>query len=173
MSGLTVERISKRAGISKGLISHHFGGKDDLFVHTYRAMTAHLDDMAREHFSAADGNTKSVLAAYIDANFEPTAFNRNQLRAWLAVWSETASNPQLAEIHKERYVRFHKHLQVLVERAADEAGNKVDAGLLTTMLISLIDGLWLEWCLDESLVPAEDARKALRVLLEPYLGRLD
>ena len=173
LSGFTVERIAKRAGISKGLISHHFAGKDDLLAHAYQSMTAHLDDIAARHFANGDVSAKSALAAYIDANFEPSAFNRTQLRAWLAVWSETARNPQLAKIHRERYLRFHIQLEQLIANAARESGKSVEPTSLATLLISLVDGLWLEWCLDDNLVSAEDARQTLRALLRPYLGCLD
>ena len=37
IAGFTVERICKKAGISKGLISHHFAGKEDLLAQTYEA----------------------------------------------------------------------------------------------------------------------------------------
>ena len=173
LSGFTVERVSKRAGISKGLISHHFAGKEDLLAHAYQAMTIHLDDIASQHFSGEASSAKAALAAYINANFEPSAFNRTQLRAWLAVWSETARNPELAKIHRTRYVHFHDQLKALIMRAALEDDKTVDAGMVATMLMSLIDGLWLEWCLDDSLVSADDARQALRKLLHPYLGTLD
>jgi len=39
-------------------------------------------------------------------------------------------------------------------------------------VIALIDGLWIEWCLDSSVVSRDSARAAVFDLLEARLGPL-
>ncbi|MCP5080438.1 MAG: TetR family transcriptional regulator [Alphaproteobacteria bacterium] len=172
IAGFTVERICKKAGISKGLISHHFDGKEDLLAQTYEAMTANLDGLGAAQIGRENVSPRQALRDFVAANFDPKVFDRTQLKAWLAVWGETASNPKLAAIHKARYVVYHDRLSALISAIATEDGRQVDAGLLATMLISLIDGLWLEWCLDEKILPRQKALSAVYHLLEPHLGAL-
>ncbi len=172
IAGFTVERICKKAGISKGLISHHFDGKEDLLAQTYEAMTANLDARGAEQIDRENVAPRQALRDFVEANFDPALFDRTQLKAWLAVWGETASNPKLASIHKARYVVYHERLADLISTIAAEDGRTVDADLLATMLVSLIDGLWLEWCLDEKILPRERALQAVYHLLEPHLGTL-
>ncbi len=172
IAGFTVERISKQAGISKGLISHHFDGKDDLLAQAYGAMTNDMDARGAARLGLDNVTPRKALRAFVEASFDPEVFDRTQLKAWLAVWGETASNPKLAAIHKARYLAYHKRLAAMIEAIAAEDGRAVDAGLLATMLVSLIDGLWLEWCLDEKILPREKALSAVYHLLEPHLGSL-
>lgn len=172
MASFTVERICKKAGISKGLISHHFNGKDDLLAQAYEAMTARLDALGAAQLGRENVSPRQALRDFVDSNFDPKVFDRTQLKAWLAVWGETASNPTLAAIHKARYVTYHERLSALIGTIATEADRQVDAGLLATMLVSLIDGLWLEWCLDEKILPRQRALSAVYHLLEPHLGPL-
>lgn len=172
MAGFTIERISKKAGISKGLISHHFAGKEDLLAQTYEAMTAHLDAVGAAQIGRENRSPREALRDFVDANFDPDVFDPTQLKAWLAVWGETASNPKLAAIQQARYVAYIDRLTGLISAIAAEDERGVDAGLLATMLVSLIDGLWLEWCLDEKMLPREKALSAVYHLLEPHLGPL-
>ncbi len=172
IAGFTVERICKKAGISKGLISHHFDGKEDLLAQTYEAMTANLDALSAGQLAREDIVPREALRVFVDSNFDPGVFDRSQLKAWLAVWGETTRNPKLAAIHKERYVLYHARLVQLISAVAGEDGRQVDADLLATVLVSLIDGLWLEWCLDEHLLPREKALNAIYHVLEPQMGPL-
>jgi hypothetical protein len=48
----------------------------------------------------------------------------------------------------------------------------VDAERLSVTLISLIDGLWLEHCIDPELMPAKEGMDACYRMLEPFLGPL-
>ena len=42
MSAFTIDQICKQAGVSRGLINHHFKTKEDLLVCIYANMTDHL-----------------------------------------------------------------------------------------------------------------------------------
>ena len=172
MSGFTVANICAEAGISRGLISHHFEGKEALLVEAYAAMTAHLAPAAGAAAEAEDGPA-AVLLKIVEQSFSESAFKRSTLKAWLALWGETGSNGRLYDLHRARYSDYHRRLSETIAALAAERGRKVDQGLLATMLISLIDGLWLEWCIDESRVSATAATAACKALLEPHLGRLD
>ena len=82
MSGFTIDRIRRRAGVSRGLINHHFRSKDDLLLQIYAQMTAHL------LVETEQGTPREFLRAVIDFNFDERTFNTSNLRAWLAVWGE-------------------------------------------------------------------------------------
>ncbi|MEM7564934.1 MAG: TetR family transcriptional regulator, partial [Pseudomonadota bacterium] len=80
MSGFTIDQICKSAGVSRGLVNHHFKSKDDFLVRIYAVMTDHLID--ERNYS----NAKTSLKTIIDSNFNERDFNRSNLRAWLSIW---------------------------------------------------------------------------------------
>ena len=170
MSGFTVARICKKAGISRGLISHHFKGKDELLVQAYETMTAHLDAASTSRPADAEKAPTQALLEIIEANFSGASFDKTEMKAWLALWGETSGNPRLLAVHRRRYASYHRRLKTLITAIAQERGRQVDAGKLATMLIALIDGLWLEWCLDATRVTRKAAKAACTALLEPHLG---
>ena len=141
MSGFTIDRIRRRAGVSRGLINHHFRSKDDLLLQIYAQMTEHL------LVETEQGTPREFLRAIIDFNFDERTFNTSNLRAWLAVWGEIASNRALFDLHRRRYAGYQSRIAAALRAVATERGLDVEARQLARQLIALIDGLWLEYCL--------------------------
>ena len=171
MSAFTIERICREAGVSRGLINHHFDGKDALLVAIYEAMTEHLAEASGAGLD--EGDPVRRLNAMIGASFAEDTFARSQLRAWLAVWGEVAADPRLQALHRKRYVDYSDGLRSAISVIAKQRRRTVDAQTLARTLIALIDGLWLEWCLDSSLLSAAQAKTACYDLLEPHLGPIE
>ncbi len=170
LAAFTVERIAKHAGISKGLISHYFAGKDDLLANAYEAMASDFDQLAETYFEKDDVAPREALQAYIEAYFGRSAFGRDQFRAWLAVWEATAGSRKLTDIHRRRHVTFQAHLTRLIETSAREIGRTVDAVALALMLDTMLTGLWLEWCLNGETFARDDAVARADALLAHHLG---
>ncbi len=173
MAGFTIDRICKKAGISRGLISHHFDGKDDLLVHAYEAMTHHLIETAHATHRVVQDDPAAALNAVIEMNFAEDVLDRSKLTAWLAVWGEVTRNPSLRQIHRQRYPAYRDAIASAISELARIRGHQLDAPALATSLVALIDGLWIEWCLDPTLLSAADAKRACYDLLEAKLGPID
>ena len=170
LSAFTIDTIRREAGVSRGLINHHFDGKDDLLAAAYEAMTVYLAEAPRAALEAAGLTPVERLDALIAASFEAEAFDRSRLHAWLALWGEVSTNSRLQELHRRRYDRYRDSLAGAIAAIAKERGRAVDAAGLARTLIALIDGLWLEWCLDSSVLSPDDARAACYDIVEPQLG---
>ncbi len=172
LAAFTIDRICRKAGISRGLISHYFKGKNALLIAAYDVMTGNLDAMAASGLALARFDPAAALRDTIEANFAEASFNKNELKAWLAVWGEVATNAELKAVHRKRYAAYHSSLTAAIAGLAQRRERKVDAERLAKMFIALVDGLWLEWCLDVRLLSQEEAKAACFGLLEPYLGSL-
>jgi len=76
----SLARIAVRLGISKGVISYHFAGKDDLIAE----IISHVLQKARAYMQPrieAQTTGPGMLRAYIESNLEFIRDNPNQLRA--------------------------------------------------------------------------------------------
>ncbi len=50
VEGLTFESVAKKAGVSKGVVSYYFKGKEDLILQSFRAFLDHYNQkVALEH----------------------------------------------------------------------------------------------------------------------------
>lgn len=163
ITSFTVENICKAAGASRGLISHHFGGKDGLLAACYAAAYAPLlQGIAAE----------TRLPALIDELLSDRQMNPESLNIWLALWGEIAINPNLRAAHLSHYDRYHAALTAAIARCAAERQRSVDAPALAAALISLLDGLWLEICIAPGRMTPGLARQSVAALLGPHLGPL-
>ena len=149
MAGFTIDQICKQAGISRGLINHHFNTKDELLSAIYAYMTDHL--IYEYHCE----NDLELLESIIETSFDEKSFNRSNLRAWLAIWGQVGSNEALSKLHKQRYDHYKESIKAALRRISNGMPNGMTNGIsnhfeidsVARQMIALIDGLWLEYCL--------------------------
>lgn len=177
IGAFTVDSICREAGVSRGLINHYFGGLDGLLVEVYKSslyasVNAHIEEARQRRASDAGWEPDEALVALVQSNFSPAYFSRENLLIWLSLWGEIAVNPRLQAAHKELYNAYRVELSELIAAVAGSRRRDVDAPALARNFIALVDGLWLEWCLDATVVTPEDAEAAGFEMLEAQVGTL-
>ncbi|MGE3832171.1 MAG: TetR family transcriptional regulator C-terminal domain-containing protein [Parvibaculaceae bacterium] len=170
IAAFTIDRISREANVSRGLINHHFDGIAGLLTAVYEDMTRSMYKERRDVLR--EGTAEERLLAIIDTMFRPPMFAKSNLRAWLALWGEVATNPAMKVAHRRSYDAYRGALKETLEEIAKARGMKVDAQGLATTCIALIDGLWIEWCLDATVINRESARAAVHDVIEARLGKV-
>jgi AcrR family transcriptional regulator len=163
----TIDSICREAGVSRGLITHHFGSKDGLLAAVYATMY----DRLLSTIAPTDGPVPS-LVDLVEATFAPEVFNRSSLKIWLALWGETANNAALQAVHRRRYGDYRASVVQAIAAEAARRNRTVDADALAVMFIALSDGVWLEQAIDPSMLSPAAAQEACFGLLEAYLGPL-
>ena len=134
----TVQRISRTAGVSSGIIHHYFGGKDELLEASMRTLLAELRAEVVARLSRAS-TPRARLEAVVDGNFAPSQFDPAVIAAWLAFWSQARHEPRLARLQRINRRRLRSNLHhAFAQVVSPEAAVKASNGLA-----ALIDGLWL------------------------------
>ena len=172
IAAFTVDRISREANVSRGLINHHFDGISGLLIEVYEAMTQSMLAAGRETLFF-EGGPEERLTAVIDTMFRAPMFSKSSLRAWLALWGEVATNPRLKASQRKSYDAYRRAIGDALSEIAKARKVKLDGEALAMTVIALIDGLWIEWCLDSSVVDRDTARAAVYAVLEARLGKLE
>ena len=162
MSGFTVENTCAQAGVSRGLINHHFSGKQGLLLSIYAEMTEYL--IQTPQASTAD----TALVAAIDANFDEQSFNQSNLRAWLSIWGQVATHAELRALHRERYQRYQSWIEEALSAISRRYKLRFDSASVARQLIAVIDGLWLAYCLDPEKFSLQTARGECYRFLNQY-----
>ena len=138
MTAFTIDQICSQAGVSRGLVNHHFTSKDDLLVAIYAHMTNYL---------VVEGDSQLQVASFIERSFDDELTEKSNLRAWLSIWGQVASNPALKKLHQQRYLEYRQQVADAFYRLGKSKNQKLDSDQLARQLVALIDGLWLEYCL--------------------------
>lgn len=168
-AGLSIRKISKEAGISVGLINHHYANKDALVGHAYEHLSHILLDTVRAQVSAAGPDPRARLSACFHGIFSSSALDRSTLRTWVVFWGMIDHSEAINEAHDRTYAVYRGVLETLLsEIVASRKGPSIDVRLAAIGLSAMLDGLWLEL----SLNPTTFARDEAIMLCEGWADAL-
>ncbi|TFH88254.1 transcriptional regulator BetI [Billgrantia azerbaijanica] len=167
LADATVMRIARHAGVSAGIISHYFGGKDGLLEATMRQILHDLGEAVAARRRALESTSpRAHLGAIIDGNFDRSQVTGPVAKTWLAFWASSMHKPQLARLQQVNKHRLHSNLCHQFRRLMprDEA-HSAAAGLA-----AVIDGLWLRGALTPQGLDADEARQLAHTALDQLLA---
>jgi TetR/AcrR family transcriptional regulator, transcriptional repressor of bet genes len=162
----TVDRIMAEAGVSRGLILHHFGSMEGLLLAVY----SRLYDSAIAAFDGLPAGP-ARLQAIIDALIGGDGFSQDASRVWIALWDLIPGHPVLHQAHRAHYATYRQVLSQALSAVAQENGRVVDADALAVGLICLVDGFGLQRGIDPELLSRSTAQQLCTAFLEPHIGR--
>ncbi|MFW2850811.1 TetR family transcriptional regulator C-terminal domain-containing protein [Sphingomonas sp. TX0543] len=153
-SGVSVRAIALEAGVSPGLVTHHFGGVDALIAATYAQVGGEVTAALDAAVLRAGDDPRARLSAYVAASFAPPIADRALLATWVAFWSLVIARDDVARLHDEQYAHFRAGLERLLADCGIAPGACRRAAIAIT---ALVDGLWLELCLSPGVLDAAEA----------------
>lgn len=159
-AGTTIGNICAEAQVSRGLINHHFGTKEELLRQAYKDLCEEWEFQTRDLLLEANRDPEEKLRAMIRVNFGPTLFRQDHLGIWIGFWSVIGKSPSLKKLNRELYKQDRSAYERAFEDMARQRGSRVNARRAAIALSSLMDGLWLQWCLDPQGFSPEEAEAA-------------
>ena len=156
--GASIRRISAEAGVSIGLINHHFPNKSGLIAETYESLARSLRESAHEQSSGEDATPRERLTGFFQASFAPTLVDPELFNVWIVFWSMVTHSQEIRAVHDRTYDDYRAVLESLLSelaRAGDAPRFKLKQAAIG--LSALMDGLWVELSLSPSTVKPADA----------------
>ena len=164
-----MRRISAEAGVSMGLINHHFPGIDGLIAAAYESLAMRLLSGSRDPALAIAGDPLGSLHAFFSAAFAPRALDPAIFRTWLVFWSLVPHSRELHALRERTHGETRAALESLLRRLKRLPG--VPAFRVSSAAIglaALMDGLWVEL----SLSPASFAPQKAVALCDDWVQAL-
>ena len=137
---ITLAEVGKAAGYSRGIVSHHFGSRENLLRAVMRDAQA---------FTLPDpGDSAGVwLADTVRAYLENVTNQRPAARAFLQMWGEAIANhPVLMPLYAEQDARFRRLLADKVREGIRDGSVRadVDPEAIAVSLLGLLRGIALQ-----------------------------
>ncbi|MGH1372567.1 MAG: choline-binding transcriptional repressor BetI [Cellvibrionaceae bacterium] len=139
----TIRKIAKQAGLSVGIISHYFGGKDELLRASMWHLMCQLQQSIIERRRKCTSPRKRLLAT-VEVIFSEEQSSSNIVKAWLAFWAQVPFSSPLFHLQQIYSRRLLSHLRFDLFQLYPR---KKALDLSNTVAI-LIDGYWLRTVLD-------------------------
>ena len=160
-----MRRISAAAGVSIGLINHHFPSKSGLVAEAYETLALSLQDSIRSQSDDRAASPRERLTGFFRASFAPELLDPELFNVWLVFWSMVAHSPEIRAVHDRTYGKYRATLESLLGQLAQSgAAPQFKLRLAAVALSALLDGLWVELSLSHSTFQASRCHCAVRGL---------
>jgi TetR/AcrR family transcriptional regulator, transcriptional repressor of bet genes len=156
--GVSVRRISAAAGVSIGLINHHFPSKSGLIAVTYETLALGLLESIKTQAENQAASPRERLSGFFRASFAPEIVDPALFNVWLVFWSMAAHSPEISAVHDRTYGRYRSTLESMLGRLAESgAAPAFKLRQAAIALSALLDGLWVELSLNPSTFKPREA----------------
>lgn len=164
--GTTIAKVSKKAGVSTGIVSHYFGGKDGLLEATMRHLLKTLNQTASSNAKGLN-DPKEKIIAIIRANFASEQVTPAAVTVWLAFWGHALHVPALARLQRVNLARLQSNLRFWLGKLMP----REDAKFVAEGLAAMIDGIWLRGAFQDGGINQQQATSLCLDYLEQQLER--
>jgi len=139
LQNTTIMTISRIAGLSSGIISHYFGGKQGLVEATIKFLLEQLKAALLTKVGLGKLTAEQRLMMIVEANFTDLQRSIPATKTWLSFWAQSMHEPNLARLQNINSKRLMSNLlysyrQKLNPQQAQQAAMQTAA---------MIDGFWL------------------------------
>jgi AcrR family transcriptional regulator len=170
-SQASLAEIAKKAGISKGVISYHFDGKEELVEEILRSLLRKPAEFVKERVARAE-TALGKLRSYIDANFEFMKAHRTGYVALVDLWGQRDVFGQRSPLNADAYEPSRHYLAHILEEGQRTGEMRVVPVRATASLIQgAIDGVMLQWVFDEKAIDLDQARDEVTEMVTRHLQR--
>lgn len=136
--GTTLEKVAQRAGVSKGVVLHHFKDKEKLFEAVMRRANGLLAEGVVELLAHSESPVERICAVIV-GNFAEPIFNQQICHAWICLCAEAPFNPENRRIQSIIQSRLQSNLMHAIQQLTDR-----ETARAVALQVSLsIDGVWL------------------------------
>ena len=145
-AGVSVRRIAAQAGVSAGLVNHHFDGIEALVAAAYEKLSIDLLATVMSRVEQ-ESEPRRRLSAYFAAIFSEEVLDPGLLKIWVVFWSLLPHTEPLKAIQKRMWSDYRGSIERELA-ACPAADSAFDPAAVALGLAALMDGLWLQGCLD-------------------------
>lgn len=167
--GASTSAIAKEAGLSAGLVHHHFGSKAEVL----QALPGHLEALVDARYQALAARRRGALGrleAWVDAHLahgddaQPEA-----AAAWVWLGAQALKDEGLRTRYQAVVRRRLEALAGLIEDASADAPTRIDARALAVSTLATIEG-YFQLASSTDVVPQGSAAAAVGRSLRQLLG---
>jgi TetR/AcrR family transcriptional repressor of bet genes len=170
-SETSVRTIADEAGLSLGMVRHHFNSKDELLAATLQYLSDQIQVQIQQATAAAGDDPRARLKAFVTASLNPDAREPDYVMNRFVFWGLAHRNQAVRAVHDRIYDRFEKQLRQVIEDVASANGVKADCRTLTIVVMALFKGIWVELSLSARRIQTRKMIEHVMILLDHHLRR--
>ena len=144
----TVTRIIDRAGLSRGMIHLHFGGKSQLLAAAAKSFSESYYQEVEHSVQAAGSDPEAIILSVVRADLGDTLMNERTTRIWHAFRGAAGTDPGIASYSNTRDKRLREILHSgfsEIAKSYDDARAPDLTKTATYGLLAMLEGMWVDY----------------------------
>jgi AcrR family transcriptional regulator len=166
VGAVTFAAIGARAGYSRGIVTHHFGSRQNLM----QTLARSLQNLVPAPPTGMAGRER--LLAQVDLYLTTLQHNPQDTRVFSMLWAEAiAGDPDLRPIFTERDTEFRTVVAQLVRHGIDDGtiSSALDADATAMAIVGQLRGIGLQLVLTGGSADYKSLRQAITQILDAGL----
>lgn len=160
--GTSVSKISRNAGISKGLLYNYFESKEELLVAIMRSLMDEIDEFFS--FDRFDEVDEEVLMDWIDMSFEVVQRDIQKWRLYIALSTQPEVTPILMKTANDSVLKFMTGVHKFFEsKGIDNAQEWI------RHIAAIVDGVQLHITMDPENYPVDFSKNIIKTQIKALL----
>lgn len=169
--GTSVREICRELDVSPGLLSHYFGSKEELIHESLGTLTRDFHERLRGYLADGERSAEQRLRSAFETYFSGPETDVERTGAYIAFWTLARTDPAVRQIQRAAYRKQRRLFESALKELAEDRGVGIDEREVAIGLVSMLDGLWLEICLDPSAFSRKAAVSMAWSWLDAFVGR--
>ncbi len=144
----TVRDIAKEAGLSTGLVHYYFKNKDDLLVSVLRVMNENLRSYLAKALEQIE-DPKEKIIIFMDEAFHLVEREKEYFHVLIDFWTQINHNERIRKANIKLYQSYRAECaKIIQEGIGKNVFNNVDVQYTATMIVAFIQGLIIQYIID-------------------------
>jgi len=144
INDLTMQDVSKGAGLSQGIVNFHFKSKELLLIETLRFISNEYLHSFQKSIAKAGNDPRKKIVGIIENDFSKKICTIEKVAVWFTFFSEIKYKPSYRQICKERDLYYQSVTENIFAELIKIEKIKLSQKNIARGFQALIMGLWLD-----------------------------
>ncbi len=152
----TIKDIAKEAGLSTGLVHYYFKNKEDLLLNLLKEMNKNITTYLNRGISNVE-SPSGKLEVFVTQAFNLVTMEKNYFYVIMDFWTQVNKNDRMSRAIKKLFKSYRDECgKILKEGISIGEFVDMDIDYTSTVIVSVMMGLILQYVLDNSAFGYED-----------------
>ena len=161
----SMQDVARAAGVSKGIIHYYFLNKDDLMMSVLDRVAGDIESVLVEDMKSITDPAKK-LEIFMSVSFDVVRSTKEYYQVNMDFWTQINQKKEVRQVISRHYAKFRDTCAAVITEGIDaDVFKKVNAHVYASFVISVIDGVSLQWLFDENVFEYEEMIKTSKDLI--------
>jgi TetR/AcrR family transcriptional regulator, fatty acid metabolism regulator protein len=152
IEALTIAALEERLGFSRGVITYHFDGKEEIVEAVLQSATREIGGMTQARLDAQTGAAERIKVA-MRSTVEGYLTHVEAGQILLSFWGRLGRDPRARKINAELYAAYRREIGLLIEEAIRaKTIAKVDVDDLAASIVGIVLGIVTQAYFDKTAI---------------------